>query len=87
MPEIIRLFHARHETLFAHHDETQKTVITNLKIAAFGTVAKVGNKKIVRSDKHPSKFQKSIREVWFDETGMGIQFHWETEYTVFYILI
>lgn len=69
IPEINMRFHKRHETLFAHRDEMEKTFISNLKLSAFGTVAAVTNKLKATGDKNPSKYLKGKREVWFEEAG------------------
>ena len=38
-------------------------------MAVFGHVSKIKNKPIAIGDKNPSKYQKSTRDVWFEETG------------------
>ena len=69
LPEIERLFHDRHETLFAHHDELEKVFVSNLKLSAFGTVADIANKEIDATEKDAEKYSKGKRDVWFEETG------------------
>jgi len=67
--EIVKRFHERHETLYAHHDPEEKTFTSNLKLAAFGKVAQVMHKTIGTGVKDPRTYQKGTRDVWFEETG------------------
>lgn len=68
-PDLDRRFHDQHELLYAHHDETQKTYISNLKLAAFGKVGGVVHKTISRSSVEADSYRKAYRDVWFEETG------------------
>jgi N-methylhydantoinase A len=69
--EIERRFHARHEALYAHHDESEKTWVSNLKLAAFGRVgARIEARKMEAAG--DARFAlKGERPVWFEETGFA----------------
>ena len=69
-PEIDERFHNRHEVLYAHHDETQKTFISNVKLAVFGKVGEVIHQEIEKSSRDGGKYSKGMRDVWFEETGV-----------------
>ena len=69
LDDIVERFHARHEQLYAHHDEEEKTFISNIKLAAFGKVAKATAKPIPTADPGADGFKKGERPVWFEETG------------------
>jgi N-methylhydantoinase A len=68
---IERLFHARHEAMYAHHDETEKTFVSNLKLTAFGRVDTgviAGAPPVAGAGLAP---RTGTRAVWFEETGYG----------------
>ncbi|MCC7412018.1 MAG: hydantoinase/oxoprolinase family protein [Gammaproteobacteria bacterium] len=71
LPEIERLFHERHETLYAHHDPLEQTFVSNLKLTAIGRVPPVRREPVARSTAGPGEFLRSEREVWFEETGFA----------------
>lgn len=67
LPEIVRRFHDRHEMLYAHHDESEKTFVSNIKLSAFGRIARIHNKPIPTGNKDASTYQTGERSVWFEE--------------------
>ncbi len=68
---IVRLFHARHEALFAHHDVTDRVFIANIKLTAFGKVSRATPTRIAADTRGAQAYLKGERPVWFEQTGQA----------------
>ena len=62
-------FHERHETLYAHHDETEPTFVANLKLTAVGKVASVKTQQWPSDANAAGEYRRGSRQVWFEESG------------------
>ena len=71
IPGIVEHFHERHETLYAYRDVVP-TEIINLRLTAFGRVTKPFLREWVYGEKDASRYIKSKREVYFEETGLTL---------------
>ena len=68
---IVQRFHERHETLFAHHDEADHVFVANIKLTAYGKVARAQPTRVATDTLGADAYLKGERPVWFEQTGLA----------------